>query len=68
METAKNPQYKFANLWTDVTEKLKETDETFPKYPFGSLRDTLPDELRQTTDDELASLALAHGRRIGATS
>ncbi len=66
VETAKNPQYKFANLWTDVTEKLKETDETFPKYPFGSLRDTLPDELRQTTDDELASLALAHGRRIGA--
>jgi hypothetical protein len=61
-EESPNPQYVFANMWTNVTEKLKD----FSKYPFGSIRDTLPDELRQTIGDELASLCLSHGKRTGA--
>ena len=61
-ENAPNPQYVFANMWTSVTEKLND----LPKYPFGSIRDTLPDELRQTVGDELASLCLSHGNRTGS--
>jgi hypothetical protein len=61
-DEAPNPQYVFANMWTDVTEKLGD----LPRYPFGSIRDTLPDELRQTVGDEMSSLCLAHGKRTGA--
>jgi len=64
VEDAANPQYQFANMWSDVIEKL--ANEDFPKLPFGSLRDTLPDELQQVYTDEIASLSLAHGKRIGA--
>jgi hypothetical protein len=60
-ESAPNPQYVFAGMWTSCTEKLD-----LPKYPFGSIRDTMPDELRQTVGDELASLCLSHGKRAAA--
>ena len=30
VETAKNPQYKFANLWTDVTENSRRQMRRFP--------------------------------------
>jgi hypothetical protein len=34
----------------------------FPKLPFGSLRDLLPNILRREYSDEVASLALQHGK------
>jgi integrase len=60
--TAPNPQYVFANMWTSIIEKLPD----MPKYPFGSLRDTLPDRFRQTkgVGDEIASICLAHGKKM----
>ncbi len=34
----------------------------FPRLPFGSLRDVLPDLLRLRYSDDVASLALQHGK------
>ncbi len=63
MEESKNAQVGFANQWKDLLDRVTKSEPNFPRLPFGTLRDTLPDLLRQNYDggDELASLCLAHG-------
>lgn len=61
-ESSKNPAASFSNLWTRLLARVRKHEgENFRKLPFGTLRDTLPDMLRHTHSDELASLCLAHG-------
>ena len=58
-----NPQSKFNRWWSDLLERVvKATKQSdFPRYPFGSLRDLLPDILRREFSDEVASMCLQHG-------
>ena len=59
----KNKQSKFRNWWQPLVEKAHDKHpEKMPNetLPFGSLRDTLPNLLRQKYSDEIASLALQH--------
>ena len=56
-----NPQTKFRNWWNNLLDKVQETEPGFRRLPFGSLRDTLPNELRKQISDDLASIALQHG-------
>lgn len=67
-DTSKNPQAKFANVWTRLLERVRKSHPDFPALPFGTLRDTLPDILRHHYSDELASLSLAHGNPFKADS
>ena len=61
-EAATNAQAGFANIWTRLLDRVQKSDPAFPRLPFGSLRDTLPEVLRQDYSDELASMAIAHGK------
>ena len=58
-----NPQSKFNRWWSDLLDRVvKATKQSdFPRYPFGSLRDLLPDILRREFSDEVASMCLQHG-------
>ncbi|MGO9114029.1 MAG: hypothetical protein ACLP9L_32845 [Thermoguttaceae bacterium] len=60
---SKNSQSHFGQWWTNLVNRVADADEkkTFPKLPFGSLRDLLADVLRPRFGDEVASLALQHG-------
>lgn len=58
---SKNPQTKFTNWWSDLVERTQKKYKDLPSLPFGSLRDTFPDVLRQNFSDDVASLALQHG-------
>lgn len=58
---ATNAQYKFANAWTRLLDRVQKSDSGFRRLPFGTLRDTLPDLLRHRVGDDIASLSLAHG-------
>lgn len=58
---SKNPQTRFARWWTDLIKRVQESDPRFPYFPFGTLRDVLPDVLRSRYSDDVASLALQHG-------
>jgi hypothetical protein len=62
-EAASNAQYKFANSWTRLLDRVAKSPShsEFRKLPFGTLRDTLPDLMRHRFGDDLASLCLAHG-------
>ena len=62
-EATKNPQAKFANVWDRLISRVRKEKEheQFLHLPFGTLRDTLPDVIRQRYSDELASLCVAHG-------
>jgi hypothetical protein len=60
-EALENPQAGFANMWTRLLDRVRKSHRDFPRLPLGSLRDTLPNLLRQRYDDEIASLCLAHG-------
>jgi hypothetical protein len=57
-----NAQTQFANWWTSLLLEVREKHADIPKLPFGSLRDLLPDILRRNYSDEVASLALQHGK------
>lgn len=59
-EHRSNPQSAIANRWSKLLKKVQRRDSEFPSYPYGSLRDTLPDMLRQRGQDSLASICLAH--------
>ena len=48
-------------MWNRLLDRVQKSHKDFPRLPFGSLRDTLPNMLRQDYSDELASLCLAHG-------
>ena len=63
VEDSKNAQSGFANQWYDLLKRVRKSEPSFPSLPFGTLRDTLPDLLRQNFQggDELASLCLCHG-------
>jgi hypothetical protein len=60
-ETMTNAQMGFANLWDRLIKRVRKSDPDFPRLPFGSLRDTLPDLIRLRYSDSLASLCLSHG-------
>jgi hypothetical protein len=64
---SKNAQSQFGNWWAGdngLLERIRADKEhaDFPKLPFGSLRDLLPNILRREYSDEVASLALQHGK------
>ena len=58
-----NPQAKFNGWWAKLVTRAKKKHPDMPKYPFGSLRDTFPDIIRNEIQGggELASLCLHHG-------
>ncbi len=60
-EESANPQAGFANHWNRLLDRVKKSQAAFQRLPLGSLRDTLPDVLRQRYTDDIASLCLAHG-------
>ena len=60
MTHAKRPQSQIDNRWNRLIGKITKANPDFPKLPFGSLRDVLPDVLRNKYSDDVASLALQH--------
>jgi len=59
---SKNAQSQFGNWWSHLLDRVEEQDPGVPRLPFGSLRDLLPNILRREYSDEVASLALQHGK------
>lgn len=59
---SENPQAKFTTWWRDLMDEVLKTHPDLPYLPFGSLRDLLPDVLRNKYSDDVASLALQHGK------
>jgi hypothetical protein len=62
-----NPQTPFFDWWNKLldvvqAEEKKKHNIEFPRLPFGSLRDTLPNILRARYAEEIASMALQHGQ------
>ena len=57
-----NPQARFSNWWGKLLDRVQKTDPKFPRLPFGSLRDLLPNILRAEYSDEVAQMALQHGK------
>lgn len=57
-----NAQTHFGNWWTRLLSQVREKHPDLPRLPFGSLRDLLPNILRREYSDEVASLALQHGK------
>ena len=45
-----------------LLDRVEKKYSGFPRLPFGSLRDLLPNILRREYSDEVASLALQHGK------
>ena len=41
---------------------MQKTAADFPRLPFGSLRDVLPNVLRRDDEDDVASICLQHGK------
>jgi hypothetical protein len=60
---SKNAQSQFGNWWATLLERVREHHADFPKLAFGTLRDLLPNILQREYSDEVASLALQHGKR-----
>jgi hypothetical protein len=58
---SKNPGAAFGNMWKKLLDRVEKTDKQFPRLPFGSLRDVLPDMLRRDYSDTLASMVISHG-------
>jgi hypothetical protein len=58
-----NPPTAFQNWWNLVLNRItaQKAHKEFPRLPFGSLRDLLPNVLRAEYGDEVASIALQHG-------
>jgi hypothetical protein len=56
-----NPQTAFGNWWYRLLDRVEEKHPEFPRLPFGSLRDLLPNLLRHEYGDEVASMCLQHG-------
>ena len=57
---SKNAQSGFGNWWSRIINNVVKDNPNFPKLPFGSLRDVLPNILRQKYGEEIASLCLHH--------
>lgn len=60
-----NPQSRFTRWWNALIASVKKHHPDFPRLPFGSLRDILPNTLRREYSDEIASLCLQHGQISG---
>ena len=58
---SKNPQSAFQNWFTALLKRVRRVHPDFRKLPFGSIRDLLPNILRQEYSDEVASICLQHG-------
>lgn len=58
---SRNPQAKFTNVLNNLIRRIQKSDSTFRRLAFGTLRDTLPNMLRQNHSSEMASICLAHG-------
>jgi hypothetical protein len=56
-----NPQTGFGNWWYRLLDRVEAKHQKFPRLPFGSLRDLLPNMLRAEYSDEVASMCLQHG-------
>jgi hypothetical protein len=58
-----NPQQRFHNLWNHLVERVQKHERGFRYLPFGTLRDTIPNILRERLNggEVLASMATAHG-------
>lgn len=59
---SKNAQSQFGNWWSALLDRVRKDYVTLPKLAFGTLRDLLPNILRREYSDEVASLALHHGK------
>ena len=61
---SKNAQSQFSNWWAALLDNVQAEEEhaNFPRLAFGTLRDLLPNILRREYSDEVASLALQHGK------
>lgn len=59
---SKNAQSQFGNWWSDTLDRVEKEHAGFPRLAFGTLRDLLPNILRREYSDEVASLALQHGK------
>ena len=59
-DKAQNKQSAFGNWWYNLLDEVQKHDPDFSRLPFGSLRDTLPDVLRNRYDAEIAELVLQH--------
>ena len=57
-----NPQSKCTTWWRELMDEVLKVHPDLPYLPFGSLRDLLPDLLRTRYSDDVASLALQHGK------
>ncbi len=57
-----NPQSRFAKWWSALLDRVQKHHPDFPRLPFGSLRDLLPNVLRREFSDETASMCLQHGQ------
>ena len=44
---SKNAQAQFGNWWSDLIVRVVKKESDFPRLPFGSLRDLLPNVLRR---------------------
>jgi hypothetical protein len=58
---SKNNQTAFANWWYNLLDKVAKTNPDVPRLPFGSLRDLLPNLVRQQFGNEVADICLQHG-------
>jgi hypothetical protein len=56
-----NPQSKFNRWWSALLDRVEKQHADFPRLPFGSLRDVLPNILRREFSGEVASMCLQHG-------
>lgn len=56
-----NPSSVFTKWWGNLLDRVQKNHDDFPRFPFGSLRDTLPDVLRSRYSADIASLCLQHG-------
>lgn len=61
-ESLENAQQATAKIWNGLVARVQKNHEDFPHLPYGSLRDTIPDLLRQQGQSELAVMCLAHGK------
>jgi len=56
-----NAQSSFSKWWSNLLDRVVKKHPDFPRLPFGSLRDLLPDLLRREFSDQIADMCLQHG-------
>lgn len=61
-DDSKNGQSSFQNLWGSLIGRIQEEIPSFPRLPFGTLRDQFSDWAVYQGESETGSIALAHGK------